>query len=93
MKYFFLILFVIGVSPSSFGQAPIPTNPNGAIEQQLKTLMQTEYTAVSATIRQLSIASGPLSTPAQDQRVAWLTKLKCLTITRPRHYLRPGSVH
>lgn len=91
MKYFFLILvFVIGASPSLFGQAPIPTNPNGAIEQQLKTLMQTEYTAGqrndTATIDRIWAAeytsTGPKGSVANKAQMLNYYKTAPLSQTR-----------
>lgn len=47
MKNLFLILvFMIGVSPSSFGQAPKPTNPNAAIEQELRKTVRSERSSI-----------------------------------------------
>jgi ketosteroid isomerase-like protein len=40
-----VLLFMIAVSPCSFGQTPKPADPNAAVEQELRALMQTEYNA------------------------------------------------
>ncbi len=40
-----VLLFMIVVSPYSFGQIPKPPDANAAVEQELRALMQTEYTA------------------------------------------------
>lgn len=39
------LLFMIAVSPCSFGQTPKPPDANAGVEQELRALMQTEYTA------------------------------------------------
>jgi ketosteroid isomerase-like protein len=46
MKYLFaVLLFMIVVSLPAFGQTPKPPDPNAAVEQELRALMQTEYAA------------------------------------------------
>jgi len=46
MKFLLPVLFLmIAVSPCSFGQTPKPADANAAVEQELRALMQTEYTA------------------------------------------------
>ncbi len=37
-----ILLVIIALTPAAFGQT---SNPNAAVEQELRTLMQTEYTA------------------------------------------------
>jgi hypothetical protein len=37
-----VLLFMIAVSPYSFGQTPQPYDVNAAVEQELRALMQTE---------------------------------------------------